>query len=49
MPGAPEWNPFTDREGAVMVFDKKIRLEQAPDRELLELLDPGYQDSLKRH
>lgn len=49
VPGAPEWKPFTDREGAVMVFDKKIRLEQAPDRELLELLDSGYQDSLKKH
>jgi para-nitrobenzyl esterase len=36
--GLPAWPPFTDENGATMVFDRQCDLAGYPDRELKELL-----------
>ena len=39
VPGVGEWPAYTAADRATMIFDTNTRVENAPDRELLELVD----------
>lgn len=41
--GLIEWPAFTAEEGATMIFDNEITVGYYHDRELLDLLNPGYE------
>ena len=40
--GIPDWEPYTPETGATMILDRESYLAFDHDRELLELLAPGY-------
>lgn len=40
--GLPRWTPFTEKNGATMIFDNKPHLEHHHDKALLDFRMPGF-------
>ncbi|HHE3622604.1 carboxylesterase family protein [Pasteurella multocida] len=38
----PQWEAYTQANGATMIFDNKVELKHKHDAKLLELLNPSY-------
>ena len=41
--GLPEWEPYTRETGATMLLDITSQMVYHHDRELMKLLEPGYE------